>query len=262
MRTLDLIDAGPSDDAPRPGADRAQVAVGVVTAVAAGGRMVTVSVLGSAPVSLPAATSTWTGVTTCNVLMDATTGRPVFVLGPAPAPTQPVVSEALDAGFEELDVERATVLTPTWSGTHRQGRGWDQWNTGRFGGRTDLYQGTQGDSGRLAGIATYGDHMAALGAATVTAATLTLTGNDPRQPAFTALVQAAERTDTGPAPTGPTVSATVTGAETTTVDITALAGGLMAGLGLALVGGQYGAVRGDGASMTVGLTYTTTEEQP
>ena len=53
LRTLDLLDAAPDDTAPRPGADRTRVAVAMVTGVADGGRTVSVSVLGSAPIALP-----------------------------------------------------------------------------------------------------------------------------------------------------------------------------------------------------------------
>ena len=75
LRTLDLLDAAPDDTAPRAGADRTRVAVAAVTGVAAGGRTVSVSVLGSAPITLPAAPSTWTGVSTANILLDPDTGR-------------------------------------------------------------------------------------------------------------------------------------------------------------------------------------------
>ena len=50
---------------------------------------------------------------------------------------------------------------------------------------------------------------------------------------------------------------TLTGAATTQADITALATGLMTGAGLALVGDDYGAALGTGASMSIGITYIT-----
>ena len=256
LRTLDLLDAAPDDTAPRPGADRTRVAVAAVTGVAAGGRTVSVSVLGSAPIALPAAPSTWTGVSTANVLLDPDTGRPVYVLGPAPAPATPIPPAPPGAGAP-IALTRAAVITPPWSGTHRAGRGWDQWNTGRYGGRSDLYQGATGASGRLTGLADYGDAIPALAPTAITEATLTLTGNNPEQPAFTAVVRAAARTPDGPAPTGPTVAAALTGAATIRVDVTALAAGLMAGAGLALVGDDYGAALGTGASMSIGITYIT-----
>lgn len=257
LRTLDLLDAAPDDTAPRPGADRTRVAVAAVTGVAAGGRTVSVSVLGSAPIALPAAPSTWTGVSTANILLDPDTGRPVYVLGPAPAPATPIPPTPPGAGATPIALTRASVITPAWAGTHRAGRGWDQWNTGRYGGRSDLYQGATGASGRLTGLADYGDAIPALAPTAITEATLTLTGNNPDQSTFTIVVRAAARTPDGPAPTGPTTAAALTGAATIQVDVTALAAGLMAGAGLALVGDDYGGVLGAGASMSIGITYIT-----
>ena len=257
LRTLDLLDAAPDDTAPRAGADRTRVAVAAVTGVAAGGRTVSVSVLGSAPIALPAAPSTWTGVSTANVLLDPDTGRPVYVLGPAPAPATPLPPTPPGAGATPIALTRTAVITPAWAGTHRPGRGWDQWNTTRYGGRSDLYQGTTGASGRLTGLADYGDAIPALAPTAITEATLTLTGNNPEQPAFTAVVRAAARTPDGPAPTGPTVTTVLTGAATIRLDITALAAALVDGAGLALVGDDYGGVLGVGASMSIGITYIT-----
>lgn len=256
LRTLDLLDAAPDDTAPRAGADRTRVAVAAVTGVAAGGRTVSVSVLGSAPIALPAGPSTWTGVSTANVLLDPDTGRPVYVLGPAPAPATPIPPTPPGAGAP-IALTRAAVITPAWAGTHRAGRGWDQWNTGRYGGRSDLYQGATGASGRLTGLADYGDAIPALAPTAITEATLTLTGNNPDQSTFTIVVRAAARTPDGPAPTGPTTAAALTGAATIQADVTALAAGLMAGAALALVGDDYGGVLGAGASMSIGITYIT-----
>ena len=255
LRTLDLLDAAP-DQTPRPGADRTRVAVAVITGVAAGGRLVTVSLLGSAPIALPAVPSTWTGVRAANVLIDPA-GRPCYVLGPAPAPSEQVPYIAPGSAYAPATTPRTTVITPVWAGTHRAGRGWDQWNVTRYGGRSDLYQGTAGASGRLTGLADYGAAVTALAPTAITEATLTLTGNNPDQTAFTAVVRAAARTPDGPAPTGPNVTTALTGAATTRVDITALAAGLMAGAALALVGDDYGGVLGAGASMSIGITYIT-----
>ena len=229
----------------------------MVTGVADGGRTVSVSVLGSAPIALPGAPSTWTGVRTANVLLDPDTGRPVYVLGPAPDPSGRIPYTAPGAADATATIPRTTVITPVWSGTYRAGRGWDQWNPTRYGGRSDLYQGATGASGRLTGLADYGDAIPALAPTAITEATLTLTGNNPDQPAFTAVVRAAARTPDGPAPAGPTATTALTGAATIRLDITALAAALVDGAGLALVGDDYGGVRGVGASMSIGITYIT-----
>ena len=83
---LDLLTSAPADEGPRPGSDRAMIAVARVLDVANGGTTVTASLLGSAGITLPATASTWTGVETAYVLLDPDTGRPIHVLGPAPAP--------------------------------------------------------------------------------------------------------------------------------------------------------------------------------
>lgn len=257
LRTLDLLDAAPDDTAPRAGADRTRVAVAAVTGVAAGGRIVSVSVLGSAPIALPGVPSTWTGVRTANVLLDPDTGRPIYVLGPAPDPSGRIPYTAPGAADATTTTPRTTVITPAWSGTYRAGRGWDQWNPTRYGGRSDLYQGATGASGRLTGLADYGDAIPALAPTAITEATLTLTGNNPDQSTFTAVVRAAARTPDGPALTGAATTAALTGAATIQVDVTELAAGLMDGAGLALAGDDYGAVLGAGASMSIGITYIT-----
>lgn len=86
LPVLDLLAAAPADEGPRTGSDRTMVAVARVLDVTAGGTTVTVSLLGSAGITLPATASTWTGVATAHVLLDPDTGRPIHVLGPAPAP--------------------------------------------------------------------------------------------------------------------------------------------------------------------------------
>lgn len=257
LRALDLIDAGTTDDSPRQGADRAQVAVGVVTSVTAGGRKVGVSVLGSAPITLPAAPSTWTGVRTALVLIDPGTGRPVYVLGPAPSPSGQIPHTAPGADYEATRATRTTTITPIWSATHRAGRGWDQWNASRFGGPSDLYQGTSGASGRLQGLALYGDAIPALAAASITSATLTLIGNNPDQTHFGVTVQAATHSPRGPITVSGTLTATITGDQPTQMDISSIAASLMTGAGLALTGTAYGGVLGTGASMSIELIYDT-----
>ncbi len=257
MEILDLVDASPTDDAPRSGADRGAVMVGAVTDVSQDGTRVSVSVLGSDPVSLPATASVWSGVSTAHVLMDAATGRPVHVLGPATAPVEPVRAQDPAQAGQALTLTRTAVVVPQWSGTWRQGQGWDQWNTGRYGGRTDLYQGSWGSS--FQGLATYGATVTSLGATALTSAALTLTGNGSNRASWTAVVQAADWSAGGPTPSGPTVTVTVAGAATSTVDVTALAAELLRGRGLALVGGDYGAVGGTGASMSLALTYEVTQ---
>lgn len=265
-RILDLLDAAPTDLPPRSGADRSLTAVATVLAVADDGRTVTVSLLGSGELVLPATAASWTDVATAHVLIDAGTGRPCHVLGPATAPAS--VEEQATATAEVKVVAAAaktattrtltTTVTPTWSGTYRAGHGWDSWNVSRYGGRTDLYQGAVSGSGTMRGLALYGSRVTGLHADSITKAVLTLTGNGSARNSWPAVLQAASKTASGPSVSGATATVTVTGTSTVKVDVTALAPGLLSGLGIALVGGTYGAVNGTGASMSLALTYKKT----
>lgn len=245
---LDVVSVGPSQ---RPGSERAAVMTGVVTEVSTDGRLVTVRIFGSEPIQLPATASVWTGVRTANILMDPATGRPVHVLGPAPKLLRPLVE--METEDLELPATGASTITPEWSGTWSSRGGWDQWNTNRFGGRSDLYQGIT--SGRtLRGLATYGRRITALGADTITSATLTVVSNGAVQTAGTIMVQCADWSEDGPVVSGPVVSE-VCKPDAPAIDITTLGPGLIAGHGIAFVGADYLGTLGTGASMAIGLTW-------
>ena len=146
---LDLLSSAPADEGPRPGSDRAMIAVARVLYVANGGTTVTVSLLGSAGITLPATASTWTGVETAYVLLDPDTGRPIHVLGPAPAPKTGPMS------FSPPEATTNTVTCtahPTWTGTHAP-TGWNRFGAAIVGHPRDLSQGDAG-TGTLTGLAT------------------------------------------------------------------------------------------------------------
>ena len=249
---LDLLDVAPAGPSQRPGSDRAAVMTGTVTAVSTDGTLVTVRILGSEPIQLPATASVWTGVRTASILMDPATGRPVHVLGPAPKLLRPLV----DTETEDLTLPATgtTTITPEWSGTWSSRGGWDQWNILRFGGRSDLYQGAA--SGRtLRGLATYGRRITALGADTITSAALTVVSNGAVQAASTVTVQCADWSEGGPVVSGPAVSGVCTPGTPSAIDITALGPGLIAGRGIALVGADYLGGLGTGPSMAVSITW-------
>ena len=247
---LDLLSTAPADDGPRTGSDRTMVAVARVLDVANGGTTVTVSLLGSAGITLPAPASTWTGVATAHVLLDPDTGRPVHVLGPAPAP------KTAPASFKPPEASTRTITCtahPTWTGTYATTpTGWGRFNAAIVGHPRDLHQGDAG-TGILTGLATYGQQIPAIGAIKITRAALTATGNAAKPNTWTATLQCATYSDTGPQPTGPQVTGTITGNQTSTIDVTALADGLLAGQGIALVGAVYGGLRGVGSSMVLSL---------
>lgn len=69
-----------------------------------------------------------------------------------------------------------TTIKPSASGTYRDAGGWDRWNTGRYGGRTTLYQGSGHGSGPLKGWAGYGNKVKNLGAVEITKIVVLLRG--------------------------------------------------------------------------------------
>jgi hypothetical protein len=95
-------------------------------------------------------------------------GVPVLVLGPsavAPAPP-PAGGGGPPTGGGTVQVTQS--IGPQWSGAWRASSGrWGDWNTGRFGGRADLYQGNGFGSGPMTGLATYGDQITNLGATSI-----------------------------------------------------------------------------------------------
>jgi len=181
------------------------IAVARVLDVANGGTTVTVSLLGSAGITLPATASTWTGVETAYVLLDPDTGRPIHVLGPAPAPKTGPMS------FSPPEATTNTVTCtahPTWTGTHAP-TGWNRFSAAIVGHPRDLNQGDAG-TGTLTGLATYGQQIPAIGTTSITRATLTATGNGANPNTWNAVLQCATYTDAGPQPTGPQAPTTIT----------------------------------------------------
>ena len=245
---LDLLSSAPADDGARPGSDRAMIAVARVLDVANGGTTVTISLLGSAGITLPATASTWTGVETAHVLLDPDTGRPIHVLGPAPVPkTGPMSFSPPEATTHTI----TCTAHPTWTGTHAPA-GWNRFSAAAVGHPRDLSQGDAG-TGTLTGLATYGQQIPAIGTTNITQATLTATGNGANPSTWNAVFQCATYTDAGPQPTRPQVTTPITSNQTSTIDVTALAAGLLAGQGIALVGAVYGGLRGQGDSMVLSL---------
>ena len=114
---------------------------------------------------------------------------------------------------------------------------------------------TDGDAGTgtLTGLATYGQQIPAIGTTSITRAILTAVGNGANPNTWNAVFQCATYTDAGPQPTGPQATGTITSNQTSSIDITALAAGLLAGQGIALVGTVYGGIRGQGNSMVLSL---------
>lgn len=116
----------------------------------------------ASPLALPAVASSYTVESQCWVLLDDW-GRPCLVLGPTtaaatepPPPTPPPTPPP-------AVVQATATIGPQWSS------GW-RVSGGRWGGSdgpTDLFQGTGPGIGTVVGLATYGDQIVNLGAASV-----------------------------------------------------------------------------------------------
>lgn len=227
--------------------DRRQWSSAQVIAVDVGAQRVT-ALLNGGLVRIPyGAGATYAVNDTVAVLMDSLAG-PLVLLKLATAPAPGPIGSGPSAPFTAL-------IRPTWSGTYRTGSGWDRWNTTRYGGRSDLYQGNAYGSGVLVGLATYGDQVAALGASSIVSITahVVISNNtgtpvlqgasDGVQPAGAPSVTGLTYTGTGDVPLGSVLcDAMRTGAVK----------------GLATVGPTYVAIRGTSLAdgMTLSIAYT------
>ncbi|EYR64277.1 hypothetical protein N866_13595 [Actinotalea ferrariae CF5-4] len=240
---------------------RRPVIPGTLTAIDTTARVATVS-LDGATYDLPYLASTytvggpvWVGLTDWGV--------PFLVHGPSDAPAAPVVAPVAPAPTGTVQVTQ--TIGPQWSGTYRVSRGaWDRWNTGEYGGRSDLYQGDAYGSGTLIGLATYGDQLANLGAVSIDAITLRARRNGSGAGDAALTVQG---TPHGERPglvsaSGSTASTGAVGLnQWASVDLPAdMREGFRTGAikGLAAVGGTYSGWGGTGTagSMVLSVTYT------
>lgn len=207
------------------------------------------------PITVPAAPSTYAGVTTVRVLLER--GRPVYVLGPvSEAELEPLSA----ASTTETRYVVGAVVAPDGTGSWRT----DTASWAGLNDSLDVYQGTStSGAGPLRGLAWYGDQFTALGASSITRATLTIRSNGVGG-AFTATVQgcaSGTRPAGAPTFTGPTHTVTVPAGGTATVDLDAttrdsLRTGAIKSLGLnsATFGGTLGAE----PSWTLALDYEVT----
>lgn len=253
-RLLPLLSTVSSDAPPRAGSDRSQTAVAQIVSVASTGRTITVTLLGSAPITIPASAVTWTGATTAYVLLDPDTGRPVHALGPAPAPRASLPSPPSARGpvLVTRTVTIPAMRTSTWS-AGGSSPGWGTYDV-HGAGPTALWQGS--DRGvSLTGMADYGQHIQALGAESIASAVLQAVPL--AASSWTLRLQPAEWTETGPQTTSSRTVSAVIGPRPSTVDVTTLAAPLLAGAGLALTGSGLGVLAGGGDAMALTITYTT-----
>lgn len=238
-RIMDVLSTQPTDLPPRYGSDRALTAIARIASLIEGGRQLTVSLYGSQPIQVSAAAVNWEGVTTCHVLLDPDTGRPVHALSPAPTPENPLPPIPEPHPVEAQAASR--VLTPEWVGTYTPQGAWTR------------QAGLARQGGGASALADYGAQASSLGDVRVRRMVLALRAAS-WVPAWQVVVRAGRFTPAGVEGRGVTVSARVN-APRLEVDVTALAPLVLQGYGLALVGTSRGAVRASGESLSVLIEY-------
>lgn len=238
-----------STDLPlRAGGDYSVITVGKI--LERGYSTVTVSILGGAPVQVPAASGDWKTVQAAHILVNPITGRPVYALAPAPA-TYPDTLEP-PADLPTTATYTQVLITPDWANTYTQ----SGWNSDAacpciWQGKNDLHPN------QSTGYVDYGQKVQALGQIDITAATLRVTSRHPAPWTINLQAATASRT-TPPSPTGAPIAAAIPPIGVTHIDITSLAPQLLDGHGLALTGTDYGEASARGESLTLLLDYELT----
>lgn len=202
-------------------------------------------------------TPVWVGLTDWGV-PHIVRGPSDVTAAPAPVPVTPI------PGATTVQVQQ--VIGPQWSGSWRASRSrWNDWNSGRYGYPTTLYQGNGFGSGPMTGLATYGDQFVNLGATVIDRVDILLpsvglsgaSGPPTIQGATNASQPAGAPSTTGGTFTGgfdPARGVDVAGLDATARE--QLRTGVIKGI--ALVGANYWAVAGagNGDGMVAVVTYT------
>ncbi|MBW9094648.1 hypothetical protein JNB62_13205 [Microbacterium jejuense] len=233
--------------------------LGAVTATGSG--TVTVTVAGVSA-TIPAPLGTYSVGQSAWVMLDDW-GAPVIALGPSTTTAPGGGGGAAPGGGGT--VSATATITPQWSGTYRTGYGWDSWNTTRYGGRSDIYQGSGFNSGLLIGLATYGDQLVNLGAVSIDEITMAAKKTDTNGLSAALAVQgSAHASKPGGAPSGSgetaatgTIAPGAWGGLAFTANMrNAFRTG--AAKGLIAVGGAYGGFGGTGTpgSFVLQVRYT------
>lgn len=248
MPILDSWAVASTDLALRAGGDYSVITVGKI--LERGYSTVTVSILGGAPVQVPAASGDWKTVQAAHILVNPFTGRPVYALAPAPQ-TYPDTLEA-PAELPTTATYSQVLITPDWANTYAQG-GWssDTACSCIWQGKNDLHPH------QAAAYIDYGQKIQSLGQIIIATATLRITSRHPT-PWIINLQAATATRATPPSPTGTTINATIPPIGVTHIDITQLAPQLLDGHGLALTGTDYGEASARGESLTLLLDYELT----
>ena len=249
-----------------PVVDRTLIAPMTLVSVSTDALSAVVQDLGGGQVTVACNPSAvWTGVQVAMVIRDPTDGRAVMALCPGSKPVEapaPVPSPS-----EPVVIRKTDTITPTSTGTYWPGGGgWGRFNSGRYGGVSDLYQGgPEIGVGLLRGVAFYGDRIKALGASKIVNASVHLMGNGSMRGMWSPVIQAATQNGQPSGDvtlTGGTYTGSLSGTGETDMNVTAAVELMRTGAagGLALVGGAYGAVYGTsrGTGMALSVTYEVT----
>lgn len=261
--------------------------VGKITAVDASNNRATVTVVGSSFVLPYIPLTTFAVDDEVFVLREPQFGgQPTLILGPCTVPQAPPAPEPPPPAPEpdpeddeptpppppppppEFETVSTTIL-PSYSGTYRVDRGaWDRWNTGRYGGRSTLYQGTStpwSSEGPFKGLACYGNQVRNLGATSIGSIQVRLRGAALSLASYPSItVQGSphgSRPGGSPSSSGDTATGSPGKSGAVWVSLPAsvrsafLSGSVK---GLVLTGSGYNAVRGTSAAdgMALKITYT------
>ena len=163
-----------STDLPlRAGGDYSVITVGKI--LERGYSAVTVSILGGAPVQVPAASGDWKTAQAAHILVNPITGRPVYALAPAPATYPDTLEPPADPPTTATYTQ--VLITPDWANTYTQ----SGWNSDAacpciWQGKNDLHPN------QSTGYVDYGQKVQALGQINLQAATLRVTSHRRRHP--------------------------------------------------------------------------------
>lgn len=226
---------------------------------------ITVNVAGVVA-TVPAPLGTYSVGQSAWVLLDDW-GTPILALGPSTT-LAPGGGGGGGGGGEPTLITATAAIAPQVSGTYRTGYGWDSWNTTRYGGKSDAYQGNAFGSGLLIGFAGYGDQIANLGAVTIDEVILSARKNDTNGLSAALTVQG---TAAGSRPAGSPVAGPFGSASTGSIGpgnwgSVALPAGLCESLrtgaakGLVAVGSQYGGFGGTATPGSFVLTVRYTKQ--
>lgn len=238
----------------------------VLTISAVGTGNITVSVpsggvLPGNSVQVPAPAGTYSVGGTAYVLTDEW-GMPSYALCNASDPAPPVVAPKPPPSAPTTVTATARIV-PTWSGSYRTGFGWNDWNTSRYGGVSDIYQGNEFGSGVMVGLAIYGSAVKNLGAVSIQKITLSAYKNNDGLSA-TLVVQDSDYTSKpggSPSSSGDTASVHISPGGWGTLTFTSNmceAFRTGAAKSLCAVGSNYGGFGGTGhsGSFVLNVSYT------